>query len=257
MAIDAKEMWKKYGNLFRYTRQILLKICPAVVGNQKDELPVRIVMYHYARAIKLLAAVRIICMKGYATEASILLRSLLNLCINLKWLTLKDSKRRMKKFADYEIVVLHNTMKKALKHGGPSKSRTAKVQQVGKQAKAIKRKYESGDEWHPYFWSGKYISEMAKDVSMLDQYDLVYRQLSEREHTSPAAVRDFLEISASGGIRLKVGQSYEGIPMVLLSTLDYFLQTIGAGIEIVQLHGLDFVAEYKQFQKLHLKYFPE
>jgi hypothetical protein len=257
MPIDPKEMYRRYGDIYSYAQHILEKTCSAVVGHQEDEIAVYIVMYHYSRAIKLLASVRVLCLEGYATEASILLRSLFNLCINLKWLTLKDTKRRMERFADYEMVNLDKAMRKALKHANGLDKGKGIARQVRKHAEEVKGKYKSTGEWHPFLWSGKAIQEMADEVSMLQEYDLVYSRLSEREHTGPAATRDFLEVSSSGGPCLKVGQSYDDIPIVLLSALDYFLQTVGAGIEIVQLRGFHIVKECQRFQKLHAEYFKE
>ena len=67
-------------------------------------LPKQVVFFHYVKALSLLDAIQILTQKNKTNEAEIILRSLLNLFINLKWLTLTDSDKRMQRYADFEII---------------------------------------------------------------------------------------------------------------------------------------------------------
>ncbi|MFH1336164.1 MAG: DUF5677 domain-containing protein, partial [Candidatus Zixiibacteriota bacterium] len=79
-------------------------------------------------------------------------------------------------------------------------------------------------------WSGKSIRKMAKQVCLENDYHIIYGKLSEIEHTGPASVRDYLDDSEDGITSVKIGGRDKDIDIVMLTSLDFFLDVKGIGI---------------------------
>ena len=167
----------------------------------KDEsapaLSKQIVFFHYVKALSLLDTIQILCQRNKTGESGIILRSLLNLFINLKWLTLKeDSDKRMQRYADYEIISKKRKMDLAsIRPSNPSENQ--KAEKLNKNFDEIVKKYNLNPKnWKDLsLWSGKTIRQMAKDVSLLDDYEKIYSYLSFEEHTDPSTARNYLSRS--------------------------------------------------------------
>ena len=100
----AKEiLYKRFGELFQFIERTLDTASDAVTGQRIDSLEKAVVLYHYVRSLRLLRGIYTLCESGNGTEAAILLRSLVNLYINLKWLTQEDAENRMTRFAEFDV----------------------------------------------------------------------------------------------------------------------------------------------------------
>ena len=112
-----KALTNKYGNLFRFSKRIIKEGPINLKGKPAGSLDKQIILLHYARSLYLADSIHRLCVEGHAIEASVLLRSLFNLFLNLKWLTSSDSEKRMTRYADFEIIFKKRGMELAKKHG--------------------------------------------------------------------------------------------------------------------------------------------
>lgn len=150
------------------------------MAQKVDSLKRAVVLYHHTRAINLLRCIAILCEKGNGIEATILLRSLLNLIINLKWLIKENSEDRLLRFAEFDAVYKKLTMDALRQYGSFSKSISEGDFSVhDEQFEVLKSKYNLKRDRDLYSWSGTSIRKMAEDVGMTSDYHIVYGYLSK------------------------------------------------------------------------------
>ena len=184
-----------------------------------------IVFFHYVKAFSLLETIQILCQKNRIGESKIILRSLLNLYINLKWLTKENIDNRMQRYADFEIIGKKRQMDWAnvLPNNEEEKRRTEELNE--NFSKIIKKYKIKPDDWEGLSrWSGKSIRKMAIDVDLLDDYEKIYSYLSFEEHTGPSTARTYLSDSEN------VISSYISKPddflvaLILWTAISYYFQ---------------------------------
>ncbi|MFQ5787404.1 MAG: DUF5677 domain-containing protein [Thermodesulfobacteriota bacterium] len=248
-------LFKKLSDLFQFIDRIIRTAPDAVTGQRVDSLIKAVVLYHYVRSIKLLQGIYTLCESGNGIEATILLRSLLNLYINLKWLTQEDIENRMTRFAEFEVIYKKLTMDKLkesrlLENKVPSNDYSVH----DKDFETVKTKYNLKSDWDLFYWSGKSIRQMAEDLGLERDYYVVYGYLSKIEHTSPSSVRSYLDDSIEGVITISVGPSEDYVAISLITSPQYFLpikkivfNTFGLGIE-------DIDSDYVLLRELDKKY---
>ena len=251
---------EKYKDIFKFAQKVLdSNIKPLHVhGQNANSLPKRVALYHYVRAFNLLWAIKILCEQGFAREGMILLRSLLNLYIDLKWLTTDDIDSRMERYADFEVIRKYTAIETLIELGEiPREEGIKDLENLRETYEKIKKKYGLKGNPRSWSWSGKRIRQMAEEVSLKKDYDIVYFYLSDREHTSPAAVRDYLDNSKNGYIVTKVGLSDVKIDLVILTALDYFLNVKEITLDIFNMDCMDLSSlkvEKQELSKLQNKY---
>lgn len=238
----AKEILsKRFSELFQFIDRIIRNAPDAVTGQRIDSLAKAVVLYHYVRSIKLLQGIYTLCESGNGIEAAILLRSLVNLYINLEWLTQKDIDNRMTRFAEFDVIYKKQTMDRLKESRLPeNKVRSDDYSVHDQEFEKIKAKYnlKSRDLFN---WSGKSIRLMAEDVGLEQDYYVVYGYLSRIEHTSPSSVRGYLDDSIEGVISISVGPSEDYVEISLITSPQYFLplkritfETFGLGTEEIE-----------------------
>jgi hypothetical protein len=108
---------KKYGDLFGIARMTIDEGPSLLVGQNANSLAKQVTLFHFVRAGYLLKAIYTLATHGLATEAMVILRSFLNLYINIMWLTATDVARRFERFADFEVVFKKLAMQTVVDHG--------------------------------------------------------------------------------------------------------------------------------------------
>jgi hypothetical protein len=221
-----KKLEQRYQDLFGFTEKTVKKSRNFLVGEKPDTLGKKITLFHFARAAYLLDAIYRLCNQGFATEAMVILRSLLNLYINIKWLTSSNTAERLERFVDFGAVY------EALALDRLAERRGLKANfHPHREFELVKKKYGLKRRSDFFRWSGKSIKQMAKDVNLDSEYDGVYSHLSAIEHTGPESAADYVE-HPQGKILIKAGPRDNNIRLVLLTALKYyfFVEGITRGI---------------------------
>lgn len=220
-----------------------------------DTLAKQITFFHYIKAISLLDAIQILCRKNKANESGIILRSLLNLYINIKWLTSENMSYRMERYADFEIISKKRKMDFA--NAKPDNElEKEKIAELNKKFDEIVAKYKlNAKKWEDLTrWSGKSIRKMAEDVNLLNNYEKIYSVLSFEEHTDPSTVRNYIHRSANG-ISTKIANPDDFlIALIIWTALSYYYE-----IEkiISNIFEVSFSEECPNLQELANKYLNE
>ena len=257
------ELRNEYGDLFDFALDVVRRNQKVAAGWRPVDLETAVVLYHFGRAVNLLEATRRLCLDGFAREAISPSRSLLNLLINLRWLTKSGVySERMKKFADHEVTSKANVAMTLLKW---DKRITEELKQrhreiIREACEDAKRngicKRENGfyPNWHPS------IRVMAKDVGLLRDYHITYARLSQIEHTDPERVRDYLENHDSESLMsAMVGPSDESAFVVVSDSIRYFLNVKRDAawfLKLSQRENGRLEHEVNEFSRLLKKYNP-
>lgn len=250
--------YNKYSDVFTFTDRIVAKGPVSFKGKTVDSLAEKITLYHYARALYLLQSIKVLCSEGYATEAKIILRSLLNLFINIRWLTSEEIdycnvNYRMERFADYDVVFKKKHQDNIIEFC-PGAISEDEHTFFDKEFERIKKKYPKDTNFDPMFWSGRKIFKMASDVSLEREYRILYSQLSELEHTGPSSKNEYVDLSCKGKMKIRTGPIDKNITMVLLTAISCFIDVNAITHSIFKLELDDLKRDKEELNVLKNKY---
>jgi len=147
--------------------------------------------YFLMTAIRQFDAISVLCSEGYGDCSLVILRSMLENLISLKYIVLgeKQIEERAERFENYKWV----DMKKQLTYWKNSKGVVQKDTQediLSKEAiilssvEDFKKRFNINNEREFRTWSGISIEEMADRVNMSDAYNLMYRMCCLFSHPS-------------------------------------------------------------------------
>ena len=218
-------LYRKYQDLFDFAKSTIDESLSFVVGESANTLEKQATLFHFARAAYLLDAIYRLSAQGLATEAMVILRSLLNLYINIKWLTTGDTKKRFERFADFEVVFKKLAMDEIIQQGDIwDEIKNDDLTIHDKEFERIKKKYNLKKRKDFFNWSGKSIYKMAnaKGVNLGKEYKIIYGKLSSIEHTGPDSVRSYLDNPVPKITAIKAASRDENIDLVLITALEYY-----------------------------------
>ncbi len=248
---------QKYRDLFHLTKLTIDQGPTFLAGQNANTMAKQVTLFHLVRAGYLLESTYTLCSQGLATEAMVILRSLLNLYINLKWLTSGDVEQRFQRFADFEVVFKKLAMQTLINHGGiwdeiKDENLTIHDQDFGR----VKKKYGLTKKRDFFNWSGKSICMMAseKGVDLERDYRVIYGRLSSIEHTGPESVRQYLDDSEKGTTKIKAGPRDENIDLVLVTALEYYFHVKAIAHTIFDVEWTDLEKDREAFLKIRNKY---
>lgn len=166
------------------------------------EIEAAVIQYHGVRALGLLKGIRCLVESDYSREALVLNRSLLNLFIDLAWLTSGYSQVRIQWFVDGEVLTRRAQGDALLRMGKISEA------QHRKEVGVYQQEWDEFRKKYGYYWNNQtppsnwapHINDMAYSLSthpdwkfLWKDYEASYRYLSSNEHTDPRAVLEYLE----------------------------------------------------------------
>ena len=98
------EIHRQYKDLFDFALEVVKRNGTHADQWRAFDLEAAVVLYHFGKGVNLLEATRRLCLDGFGREAIATSRSLLNILINLRWLTKPGvSSKRIQKFTDHEV----------------------------------------------------------------------------------------------------------------------------------------------------------
>ena len=221
---NSKIIAEKYKSLFDFSSRFLEKDSDLVTCIDTDPLDKHIILFHFVKACNLMLAIHTLAINGLATEAKIIVRSLFNLLINLKWLAESDDENRFEKFKDFEEVYkCYNIITVCKYHDGWSdQEKEKRTEECKKKIRCIKDKYILKKLSPSTSWSGKTIIKMAQEIGLEDFYRLIYQPLSSSEHTGPDTAWDYFDDSDNMESIIKFGAQDDNIKSVMSKAIDIF-----------------------------------
>ena len=133
----------------------------------------------FLRAFRTLNAIRILCDEGYGEEALVLARSLLNIAIDLGYISMEDSDSPARRWLFFYGIVAREEI-----HRHPSPDDLSDVAEVQELGDEIVRRFPAYEKDARKGWSGLSIREGAQksNIEARYWYDYVYWDLSSVEH---------------------------------------------------------------------------
>ncbi|MEW6669680.1 MAG: DUF5677 domain-containing protein [Thermodesulfobacteriota bacterium] len=247
----------KYSDLFDFAKTAIDETPKFLTGENANTTAKQVTLLHLVRAGYLLDATYRLCTQGLATEAMVILRSLLNLFIDLKWMTSNDAAQRFQRYADFEVVFNKLTMQTIIDQGGiwdDIKDDDLTIHDPGFES--IKQKYCLKKKKDFLNWSGNTIFMMAseKGVDLEKDYRIIYGRLSSIEHTGPDCVRQYLDDSEKGVTKIKAGPRDENIDLVLVTALGYYFDVKAIAHNVFHLDWPNIHTHREEFSNLQRKY---
>lgn len=247
MSFD-KVLEQTYQDLFSFTENAVKNSRNFLVGERPNTVGKKVTLFHFARAVYLLDAIYRLCKQGFATEAMVILRSLLNLYINIKWLSTSNSSERFTRFVDFGAVYEALAIDRLAERRGLSANFHPR-----QDFEVVKKKYGLKKTRDFFSWSQKSIRQMAKEVKLDHEYDVVYSQLSAVEHTGLETAASYVE-NPEGKIVLKAGPRDDNIRLVLLTALKYYFFVEGITREVFGLDCSPLEKDTQGWSVLSIKY---
>lgn len=251
---------RKYEDLFDFTKTTIDEGPTFLAGKNANSVAKQVTLFHLVRAGYLLEATYTLSAHGLATEAMVILRSFLNLYINLKWLTSADAAQRFQRFADFEVVFKKLAMQTVIDHGDIwDEIKDENLTIHDQNLESIKKKYGLMKKQDFLNWSGKSIFKMAseKGVDLEKEYRVIYGRLSSIEHTGPESVRHYLDDSEKGITSIKAGPRDENIHLVLITALEYYFHVKAIAHTIFDVEWTGLEKDREAFLKVRSKYWGE
>lgn len=164
-----------------------------------------IVSLHAIRGFRLYKSIVELSKSNHSLEGKILLRTLLNLCFNIKWILKADQENRFKRYTDYYQI--HQEIGiKALIENNLSNLNLDRLQEtnrlLNKRNSETRNKYKKNNKFNDKEWSGLKIACMANEVGMDWYYKIIYKDLSNLEHSNSIVGNDYFAMNKSGNIEL-------------------------------------------------------
>jgi len=133
---------------------------------------------------------------GFTEDMGVVVRSLLNLDIVLKWISSADREARAKRYLGWFWVEMHRLLTVL---PAPPDMEVAIQRQYSKVKRLFEFQSSKGRTLMPREWHNTNIKEMADQVGMTGYYDEYYKTLSATEHSSALSYFGMLAESGPGG----------------------------------------------------------
>ena len=160
-------------------------------------------LYLAVQMANLHEAIELLASKGFGREAGILLRSMFEATVNVKWIAL-DPENRLDRYAAYRYFAAEQYRDLGERLPSGKEKSPEQRKQYEKESEQIRRearkaKYKYGFRKFDY-WSGKSLKKMAEEVGWLPRYESVFKIYSDVTHANIGSSQDFISSSESGTI---------------------------------------------------------
>lgn len=145
-----------------------------------------IVVYVSWKSLKSYLAIMYLLDKGFLEDANIILRSMFEILVTILFIK-QNPKKRALQYLEYSYVEKHRLIETITDMAGDPKN-AARLREIEQEYLRIKDNYKNKSSW-----SGLSIREMSKKVGLEDLYNMLYRFHSQFVHTSPEAMKSYIQ----------------------------------------------------------------
>jgi Family of unknown function (DUF5677) len=197
-----------------------------------------LVIFAATKASKTHSSILVLCRRGAGEDAAIILRSMFELALDVKYISADASGDRAERWLDYDWVNRYEVRIDKRRLDNVSLSETEL--EIEKQAQRVQskwgfwRKRKDGRLVAPQDWSGESTFRLAQLVEWEEHYHTVFRLCSNLAHSATRTANDYVSSEADGSLQLHVGPSTNYVTPVLYSAGAYL---ITAGTALCELVG--------------------
>lgn len=159
-----------------------------------------LLMFAFTKSYKTTNSILILCEKGNGQDAFMLVRTLFELLITIRYIFEKDTKSRIAQYYNYDDVLrsrIFSTIKKGKSHDVKQELRELvnkgeiNLKSVKEKSKQILQNYTSDDA---ETWSKRSIFRMAKEVGLKELYNSLYALGSQFIHSASRSENAYMKI---------------------------------------------------------------
>jgi hypothetical protein len=185
------------------------------------------------KAHKTHRAIVVLCRAGYGEDALVLLRSLLELAIQARYMARDPLGERGERWLAYNAVTRYEANRVIQtdpyfeETGKDVLGDTALQQEIEEAARHAQKSYrfwqkdKDGVLSYPKNWYGMSVKALAKEVGWESHYNIVYSHGSVPVHSSIRATDYYFESVAPSAVRGLAEPSSKQVRWILLSSFDY------------------------------------
>lgn len=181
------------------------------------------ISFLFFKSFKTYWSILLLCKRGFAQDAAILTRSLIENVVDMYWISNKDKKERARKFVNYTIVMRKQIYSKYKKHKifkllTPERLRMmGSAEEIEKMYTQVKRDYPNETSW-----SGKNLRCRAeeKGVDLGYDYEFYYWYFSLLSHSTVGGKLTFTKVEGESEIFF-YGPSFSPEIMIQILVLSY------------------------------------
>jgi len=185
----------------------------------------QVVCFLFGKACKSYHAIHLLCKGSFGQDAAILVRSLLEILINLFYIAEEESEQRAENFIRYWIIMEKHRLEKCKKRGLLN-SIQEENQIIQKYEEEIDRRKKGGikeKRGKEYKWSGKSIAQMAREVGLDYHHDVIYWRLSQIAHPNIKGSEYFVS-DQGNDLKIDCGPGKTHIEESFTTAFDFFSQ---------------------------------
>ena len=204
-----------------------------------------IIWFLCGKAVKSFYAAKMLCEQGYATDAAILCRTLIEILFSILFINEKDSIERTERFVQYENVVKYKAWNKGMfDYVKPFISDDQSRKLELEDQDVIKRNYSEAIKKYPEFrshglpWTGEGWETIAKRFNLGYLYTIIYTYLSYFIHPTGAIFDHYVTFPNDSDASTSIGVSNKFITTatktlmaVMYHVLSEFNSTFSVGRE--------------------------
>lgn len=187
-----------YYELNEEIRRLYIKVFDSGIGPEGDNLKAAAIFHAVKASVSQRVASELISKEIYNADAQIIIRSILNITINILYICKKDSEKRAKLWANHAVISKSNQLKAWMNYDEQhirKKYTEKEIENVFKEAKKVKNTFGFKDH-KP--WSNKTIRQMSKELKLVHIYDTIYSSFSDIEHTNSSSADNYIKSTSQG-----------------------------------------------------------
>jgi len=220
-----KKVYEDNKNYFDLNDRLLKETGILLSNNrtQPNKLSIVVVDFLCIKAFKTYWAMMKLCNQCFVQDAGILLRSLFETLVNILYIGKSDPEKRAKLYIEYDHMARKDQLDKVEKwlesHPDLQNSMPDKITTL-KSFNEVRNNYP-----HKRYWSGKTMQQMAYDVKLEYDYDLVYWFLSNLHHSGVRSSSEYISYSSDeeeGSLKFKFFNT-ESLKKILFHGFWYML----------------------------------
>jgi hypothetical protein len=184
------------------------------------------------KATKTHRATMILCKEGYGEDASILVRTILDMLINLKYMLSFSDDIMIDRYFRYDDVIRLQMYESAIASNEKVKElfeeRERKPKPNDETLTQVRKRAVEAKEAYGYKggWANLNLSDMAGRVGLAHLYSRIFKLYSQSVHAAPRVFNDYATRQVDGGYFLDYNPSDKNIDHVLVGVFDTLSQIL-------------------------------
>ena len=193
-----------------------------------------------SKAYKTQNAMLILCESGYGEDATVLVRTIFEIMVNLLYILQDETDERAYRYINYDWILRRKMYRyvkskpevfEKMKTDGRHKDWKEIIDEVEKRAGEVDAKYGyKGNQW-----SDKNIHEMASSVGRQDASDTIYRLQCQFSHSLSRVANDYGKDNGSDGFEYFVGPSENWVEENLVATFDFLVHILESHRKLIKV----------------------